>query len=303
MNAALQVLYAMEDITALVRTKGKMYKKGSLAAAYKNLVPQLTHRKRAVHPKTLCTKGWKQLTMKPGTQGDAQEFLGEMLNCLSDKDILWSTAKNAATPVSLKKLYTIPVASRLLEVSSSTHMPRKEPTSYLTLPVHTGDTTLEQCIAGYFAPELEKVRDPKTDKLVDTPRKRFLEGTPQYLILALNRTTYQYNQKTKQVHLTRHSNPLSFPLEGLSLKNYFEDTSKDQGPYELIGIIMHGGSATGGHYTSYVKAGNLWYYCNDTHIQSITQNQMHALAQRDCRTSSRTVPTTFVYKRSSQKRF
>ena len=36
-------------------------------------------------------------------------------------------------------------------------------------------------------------------------------------------------------------------------------------PYHLRSVIEHhGGTANGGHYTSYVRAANnLWYYCND----------------------------------------
>ena len=50
-------------------------------------------------------------------------------------------------------------------------------------------------------------------------------------------------------------------------------------PYHLRGVIQHHGpEANGGHYTSYVRASdNFWYHCDDNHSpQRVPVEQMLA---------------------------
>jgi ubiquitin C-terminal hydrolase len=63
---------------------------------------------------------------------------------------------------------------------------------------------------------------------------------------------------------------IDFPLDNLDLTKYVIGYKKNSYKYELFGVCNHGGSALGGHYTSYIKnANDKWYHFNDTSVQEV----------------------------------
>jgi ubiquitin C-terminal hydrolase len=63
---------------------------------------------------------------------------------------------------------------------------------------------------------------------------------------------------------------IDFPLDNLDLTKYVIGYKKNSYKYELFGVCNHGGSALGGHYTSYIKNANgKWYHFNDTSVQEV----------------------------------
>ena len=51
------------------------------------------------------------------------------------------------------------------------------------------------------------------------------------------------------------------------------DQHKKSIKYELYGATHHSGSLGGGHYTSYIKVQNQWYYISDSYVQKSSLNQ------------------------------
>jgi ubiquitin carboxyl-terminal hydrolase 16/45 len=44
--------------------------------------------------------------------------------------------------------------------------------------------------------------------------------------------------------------------------------------YQLYGLVVHGGSLVGGHYVSYVRHCDSWFYCSDSHTRSASWNEV-----------------------------
>jgi len=44
--------------------------------------------------------------------------------------------------------------------------------------------------------------------------------------------------------------------------------------YELKGIVEHSGTLNGGHYVSYVKKNNKWFYISDSSYQETTESNV-----------------------------
>lgn len=83
--------------------------------------------------------------------------------------------------------------------------------------------------------------------------------------------------------------PSSLPLQ---IKRFYDDGSKNKTPlfvpltldipyenqsltYELKAFVSHSGnSMNDGHYVSYVKRGGQWYFCNDTLLQPVDEDQI-----------------------------
>jgi len=49
--------------------------------------------------------------------------------------------------------------------------------------------------------------------------------------------------------------------------------------YELFSIMIHSGSATGGHYYAYIKnfEDNLWYNFNDSYVSKIKESDIQKM--------------------------
>ncbi|BFU23304.1 ubiquitin carboxyl-terminal hydrolase domain containing protein [Entamoeba histolytica HM-1:IMSS-B] len=94
----------------------------------------------------------------------------------------------------------------------------------------------------------------------------FIEEAPKVLVLQLNRFIYD-RVKLDVVKLVDHINY----TESLQLK-----TNKGNVNYRLISIIEHrGNQIRRGHYVSYVRRGEKWYFCNDENIQLIDQKDIY----------------------------
>ena len=74
MNAAIQVAYAMHDVTSLLFEQSGVYKKDSLAKAYVDLLPHFmfseSFDKEGFDPEAFCFLGWHQLKSDPFKQAD-----------------------------------------------------------------------------------------------------------------------------------------------------------------------------------------------------------------------------------------
>ncbi len=319
-NAAAQVVYAMHDFTSTLfeqlEEHKKLYKKGSLAEAYIDLLPSIMYGEipqEGLKASIFCQVAWKKLKLTQGQQADANEFLVELLKSLSYKDIRkakWALIAKHEQPEELQsdlaELFCVNAASKVFAFhdDGSTHESevRSDISPTLDLKVFGQSTTLRDCLDSFFEPAPEKVRT--NAGLVNGERHSFLKSTAPYLICSLERRGIVEAEGDDEAapQYFRQENPLSFPLYNLSFKRYFTDQTKDQGPYELIGAIMHSGSANYGHYTAYVKAGNQWYYCNDETITKLNEEDMEKIATQGYGLNKKTLPTTLVYERSQTRR-
>ena len=308
MNAAVQVLRSMTDITDVIEES--MYKKDSLALTFCDLLPQLRHSKEVIDPSVLCFKGWKQMRVKEGEQSDANEFLAELLTCLSHKDLsedIWATfdlSKPIESQTAIGPLFNICTATTLFcESEGYFEDPRKEPVACLSLQVNKGSKSLDDCLEDYLDPEEQFTRIPNVEDLVIAKRQRFIESTQQYLICGFDRRGYEHNaangKDELQLKYIRRANPISFPLYDFRMTHLYAE--KAQGPYELIGVMMHRGTAQSGHYTAYVKAGNQWHYCDDSVVRMVNEEDVFKIAKSGHGELENDVPATLVYQLSETR--
>ncbi len=308
MNAALQVTYTMHGVTSTLSEQKAPYEEGSLSLDYCNLLPQMMYGENTIDPTALCFKGWHKMGIEPLKQSDTNDFLSMLLRGLALNDI----KQGAQIPIyegtvdqqtDLARQFYIGTSSSIYHEESGTFKePRKEPVPCLTLAVNEGDTTLHTCLASHFQPKIESVRTSQGYP-VDGTRQCFLTNTQKYLIFSFDRRGYTFNQEEEnaQPFYTRKENPISFPLYQMSIKSYFGDQNNAKGPYELIGIIMHSGNAVAGHYTAYVKSGNQWYYCNDSIIEPLNEEDVEKIATQGYGKNKNTLPTSLVYQLSTTR--
>ena len=223
-NAALQSIVSMDKFTSVL--KAQAYTPGSISHAFTEFLHSLGQTQASVlHVDSLALQSWKLLDAARYTQQDAEDFLLALFNQLLD------SGKRTES-------------SKLIRTQLFTHIGAKkknEPSLILSLPIADGDSCFTQCLDHFFDGEMVSLGG-------QTVRKHYtLKKTPHYLIFGLKRNYYV--QKTHS--LAKRTERISFPLERLSLRRYEEKPTDKQ--YALIAIIMHVGSANGGHYTAYVK--------------------------------------------------
>jgi uncharacterized UBP type Zn finger protein len=117
----------------------------------------------------------------------------------------------------------------------------------ITLSVE-GLSNLNDSFKQYLSPEvLEKenqYRCPICEKKVNAEKILFITQPPKILTFTLNRFRYNWKKQEREKLQT----PFEFPFQ-LDLSNF----SHQNGQYSLFSVIIHRGSANGGHYFAYIK--------------------------------------------------
>ncbi len=297
MNAALQCLYNLKSVTDVLTTT-PLYGAGTIGQLYTNFIQQI--QTGTANPAPVCLAGWKMMGYPQATAQDADEFLTQLLDHLTDRDLIAAT-KNA-NKQKLAPFLGTAVSSTLFYAPDNYVSKKKiEEQPILILPI--AGTTLAQCLQNFMQGEDISGFKLPSGKNVTVRKKLALEETKKYFIVTLKRTDILkdasgmpvFDPATGNLVMTRHDNPLSFPLKGLNLAPYYSNPASNNGTYDLTGIVMHSGTTAGGHYTAYVKSGNMWYLTNDTSITPVSEPEMASIAQRGYGVDSSTVPTTLFY--------
>ncbi|EMS15643.1 ubiquitin carboxyl-terminal hydrolase, putative [Entamoeba histolytica HM-3:IMSS] len=106
----------------------------------------------------------------------------------------------------------------------------------------------------------------KTDdgKYIVAIKQNKLKNAPQYLLLQLNR----FSIASDHFSTIKNNEECSFN-EIINLSQYGCNQE-----YQLIGVIVHIGSANAGHYFSFIKNEEGWLECNDSHVCSVPFNRV-----------------------------
>lgn len=276
-NAALQSIVTMDSFTQALKKED--YIPRSISRTFSWFLHSVEHTNRPVlNVDLLAHQSWKLLDSTPYSQQDAEEFMSALLNKLLDED---STQYKPYSSVPSTE------SSKLICTSLTSHIGTKKHTEsfpLLSLPIRPGDNSLNQCLNHFFEGELVSLGHETLNKHYS------VKETPHYILFGLKRTYYV----TETQSLAKHRERISFPLVGLNLRPYEEEPTSKQ--YSLIAIIMHEGSATGGHYTAYVKRAHQWYFCNDSQIHPVTNQQMQMIVQQG--SAYRALPTLLIYEQA-----
>lgn len=310
-NATLQILFGMDNITKLLlEAQPNPYDPTSISYHFTDLVPHIVTSEGIPKLREFSTQCWKRLNIPEYSQGDANDLLTVLLDGLTSDDLhtrfkKLTRERNLPAPQTEIAQYTsIDLSSIFSHIPTTYVAPlRKEATNRLLLIVGKEDYTLPQCLDSYFKPETELFRPHYSEGLVEGSRQKFIEETQQYIVCSLERRSYlaKFTTQPGEPDYFKRVNPISFPLYGLSFKEYYANPRKDKGTYDLIGIIMHTGTATNGHYFSYVKRANRWYLCNDTVIEEVEEEDILKFGLQGHGKTKDILPSTFVYQLSNRK--
>lgn len=307
-NAGLQALHASSDLISMALELDRYAKPGSLFELLRAWALKVrTGQENCIYPQEIHTALWQQLGIEQAQQGDVNECLSTLLLHATEHDILETYKpyvpcyEGTQTPCTeLSQLFFVHVRNVRLCSENEAFIGMKAPEQEigLTVAVRKGDTNLIDCLTRHFGAEQELFRtDPET--LTEGINRRFLHNTQNYLFIMLNHT--EAHQTERGIEYVRQETPISFPLNNLDLSTYFFMKERNKGPYELIALIMHNGTAQSGHYVAYTKIGDQWYLCNDGSITLVPEKTMGQIARDGFADSRKTVATTFVYELSSAR--
>jgi len=82
---------------------------------------------------------------------------------------------------------------------------------------------------------------------------------PQVLRVSLGRFD-QFTGDHGSPQVTKRNNRITFQ-EKLNLKDFY--VNGEEAVYDLVGVTIHAGSATTGHYYTFAKVGGAWFKFND----------------------------------------
>lgn len=143
----------------------------------------------------------------------------------------------------------------------------------LNLSKENSDNNLEKLLEYYFTNE--KLDDYRCDKceVKECNKKITLLNTPKYLLVQLKR--FEFNPKTFNMSkiLKEVNYPLFLDMDKYCLEDNINKKLKTKNVYELNSIINHlGASLQSGHYTSFHKINNQWFYADDSDIQKVDED-------------------------------
>ncbi|KAL1852073.1 hypothetical protein VTK73DRAFT_9286 [Phialemonium thermophilum] len=163
---------------------------------------------------------------------------------------------------------------------------RLEPFSAIQCDIK-GKTSLEQSLQAYVDGEImegdNKYKCSTCDRHVDAVKRACLKDIPDNLIFHLKR--FDFNLRTLQ--RSKINDYFAFPSK-IDMRpytiEYLSNTIEDQLPdvFELVGVLVHSGTAESGHYYSYIRerptSSNLqsWVEFNDDLVTPWDPAQMEA---------------------------
>jgi hypothetical protein len=98
------------------------------------------------------------------------------------------------------------------------------------------------------------------DRIVDVKRSTVIHSISPHLIVQLTRFRMNFGKGTREKIRDQFSFPLELELIGKR--------------YCLRGVIIHQGSATSGHYYSYIFNENHWLCFNDDHVKTVNESDV-----------------------------
>ena len=218
----------------------------------------------------------------PNVQCDAQEFLTRFIEKLEDN------IKNTPGRFLCQNILGGTTIQQIICANTDCRniSERKDSIIYLSLDIK-GNKTLEDCLEKFTGEEkIEDYHCEKCDKKITHIKKVLIDKLPNILILHLQRIAFNYETFLMQ----KINDEVAFEKE-INIKKYtFEKNNKnikkENYDYELIGVIIHSGTAQYGHYYSVIfsqdkKYDNKWYKFNDTSVTETTYEQMKRDIEND----------------------
>lgn len=268
-NATMQCLASLEPLTTCLAQHAK--KKGTCRQTYLYLVNQMNNQENLnISPKELYKKitaklGWK------GHQQDAEEFYSALMQRLFK-----NLSDNGKTQLHQTIYPTYQTTFWDIQTHSSIKI--DTPSPLIFLEITKNEPTLENCLNNYFGEE--RFTHPNQWNcelcgLTDAQKQLQMISFPEILTLQLKR--FQTDDTGKITEKNRVA--IRFPMNLKIRAAWVHGLNEPQCPsYDLVGIVIHGGTLNGGHYWSYTKRFDQWHYCNDSSTRTKTDEEIETIA-------------------------
>ncbi|KAJ3431954.1 ubiquitin carboxyl-terminal hydrolase faf-x-related [Anaeramoeba flamelloides] len=201
---------------------------------------------------------WDGNPINPFIQMDVYELLTRLFDKVEDK--IKSTKQNNF----IEKTFVGKVASQIIGIKDPHFSERLENFYSISLDVIKKKNvyeSLDQYIEGDMLTGDNKYFSDKLGKKIDVLKRTCIHTLPENLILHLKRFEFDMNtmQRYKvndHFEFPMELNMYKFTREGIDQKQ-MGNTSNEKNnkcyEYDLVGILVHLGSALGGHYYSFIK--------------------------------------------------
>lgn len=154
----------------------------------------------------------------------------------------------------------------------------------LNLSKDKKDNNLEKLLDIYFAHEnLEDYRCDNCNEKNFCNKNVTLLNTPKYLLIQLKR--FEFNTKTYNMSkiLEEVNYPLFIDMDKYCLQDNINKNIDTKNIYTLSSIINHlGASLQSGHYTSFHKIKDQWFYADDTDINKVEEDFIFTNRNKKC---------------------
>lgn len=267
-NAAIQVMSNMSNLSDLLIKNEKLFSNTALISSYIALVKNSASKQDILDAlKNFYTIVGNMFAAQYHESACGQQTAAEVC------DLIVGELASNSTKVFSKELDALINWQQESTVADARNISRKksERNFKILLPLKDAE---ERIISHLQDALIEFQKKEKLDKCLTglTPpctKQLQLVTSAQYLLCELQRTGYSATYE-----LIKYEHPVTIPLTLTLNRAWFAgEISPSQLNYELIGIITHGGGATSGHYTAYIKnqyeQPSHWYYCNDSSITNL----------------------------------
>nr|CAG4708846.1 unnamed protein product [Naegleria fowleri] len=165
-------------------------------------------------------------------------------------------------------------------------------------------SSVEEALDNYVKPELlegneQWICEELGNKKIDAIKGLKLKTLPYILTLHLKRFDYDLQTWTR----IKLGNMVTFPFE-LDMTKYVTNQSGSY-IYDLFAVLIHSGSALGGHYYAYIKSFSTgkWYNFNDSNVSEIDAQQVKLMyGTNDASATGRYSSSTNAYMLLYRKR-
>ena len=257
MNSILQQLYHTMPFRYLILTS-KLHEQSQLALQYLFAEMTLSQRKSCdTEPFCKIWKGWGGQVINPREQQDAFEFLQFFLDQYDER---------------FRRLFQGEIRNTIEAIGTDFSSYNTE--KFYGLPVDVlGYKTLSESLKVFLQSEMFTGNNQyKMDngQFVDAKKYARVAIAPDVLVFQLKR--FEYDHTTWERY--KLNDRFEFP-KTLNIRELMCDDSEDRW-YNLVGVVLHAGTAQGGHYTSLIRLNKKWMWFNDGEVTEVPEKSFEA---------------------------